>query len=246
MNYLPLTPEHLDLLVDGELSETERRQLLDSLDREPDGWRRCALAFLEAQCWKKEFGGLKQSTESGLSAVAPVCRSLKRKSSPLGLPGTLMAMAASFLLFLGAGILWQHLGNRTGGIFGAAGQNQIADKIGGPSITIASAPQNAVVQGPAQAENASAPWQWVKMAPVGSTNPDETVQLPAQERDRIDEHWLQNMPSLIPENVVQALKRSGYKIQTQRELLPMPLKDGRRLVVPVDQVELNYVGDQTY
>jgi hypothetical protein len=29
--------------------------LLASLDAQPDGWRRCALAFLEAQIWRSEM-----------------------------------------------------------------------------------------------------------------------------------------------------------------------------------------------
>lgn len=44
-----------DQLVDGELSATERHQLLASLDDSHDGWRRCALAFLEAQSWGHQF-----------------------------------------------------------------------------------------------------------------------------------------------------------------------------------------------
>ena len=42
-----------DRLVDGELSDAERRRLLASLDDEPGGWRCCALAFLEAQAWRE-------------------------------------------------------------------------------------------------------------------------------------------------------------------------------------------------
>ncbi len=48
------TPEELrqlDLLVDGELADAARRQLLTTLEARPDGWRRLALAFLEAQSW---------------------------------------------------------------------------------------------------------------------------------------------------------------------------------------------------
>ena len=37
------------LLVDGVVSVADRRELLASLDDVPNGWRRCALAFLEAQ-----------------------------------------------------------------------------------------------------------------------------------------------------------------------------------------------------
>jgi len=46
--------------------------------------------------------------------------------------------------------------------------------------------------------------------------------------------------------VVQALQRSGYQVQRQQELMPLPLKDGRQLVVPVDKVQLQYVGNTTY
>jgi len=44
-----------DRLVDGELSEIERKGLLSSLDDRADGWRRCALAFLEAQSWRQQM-----------------------------------------------------------------------------------------------------------------------------------------------------------------------------------------------
>ncbi len=44
-----------DRLVDGELSTAERQTLLASLDDREQGWRRCALAFLESQAWGGEF-----------------------------------------------------------------------------------------------------------------------------------------------------------------------------------------------
>jgi hypothetical protein len=249
MNHLQPTPESFDRLVDGELSESQRSELLNSLDREPDGWRRCALAFLEAQCWKKELGGLRQSMPAAqapvLSAVAPSPRPRKRRSSPFGLAGTLTAMAASFLLFLGAGVLWQHSGNRLGNFFGAAGSNQIASTKDGRS-TAPSDSQTALAQNDSQPKNVSAPWQWVRLSPAGSTDTGESVQLPALERDRMDQQWLQSLPSPIPQSVVQALQRSGYQVQRQQELMPMPLKDGRKLVVPVDKVQLQYVGNTTY
>ena len=57
-----------DLLVDGELGEEDRRALLGRLDGEPGGWRRCALAFLEAQAWKREFATLLRPAQSGRAA----------------------------------------------------------------------------------------------------------------------------------------------------------------------------------
>ncbi len=43
----------IDKLVDGELPDADRRALIHRLETEPDGWRRCALAFLEAQSWRE-------------------------------------------------------------------------------------------------------------------------------------------------------------------------------------------------
>ena len=43
-------PDHeIDALVDNELAEALRRELLFRLEQQPDQWRRVALAFLEAQ-----------------------------------------------------------------------------------------------------------------------------------------------------------------------------------------------------
>jgi hypothetical protein len=41
----------IDRLVDGELDDAARASLVRALDRSPDGWKRCAAAFLEAQAW---------------------------------------------------------------------------------------------------------------------------------------------------------------------------------------------------
>ena len=66
----------LDRLVDGELSGSERRQLLESFDKRPEGWRRCALAFLEAQSWREEMGqvarGLASETNEPKSPASSV------------------------------------------------------------------------------------------------------------------------------------------------------------------------------
>jgi hypothetical protein len=48
----------LDLLVDEELPEEQRRSLLMSLDGEPSGWRDLSIRFLERQVERKAVGQL--------------------------------------------------------------------------------------------------------------------------------------------------------------------------------------------
>src|SRR5437762_5178245 len=67
---MPLEDRLIDRLVDGELPNVERRQLLLQLESEPDGWRRCALAFLEAQTWREAFGPLAATAQAKPPAAA--------------------------------------------------------------------------------------------------------------------------------------------------------------------------------
>jgi hypothetical protein len=78
----------LDRLVDGELDGEERRNLLVHLDVTPDGWKRCALAFLEAQAWREV-----------LKAPSPM-----HARRPIVSPSRL-AFAASLVAAFGAGWL---------------------------------------------------------------------------------------------------------------------------------------------
>ena len=48
----------LDRLVDGRLEESAYRELLCQIDADPDGWKQCALAFLEHQALEKELTAL--------------------------------------------------------------------------------------------------------------------------------------------------------------------------------------------
>jgi hypothetical protein len=63
----------IDRLVDGELPDSERRELLQSFENQPDGWRRCALAFLEAQVWRQAL-----SLEAAPAAVSLAARPIGR------------------------------------------------------------------------------------------------------------------------------------------------------------------------
>ena len=224
----PTDSDHqFDLLVDGELSEAQRRELLLGLDDEPGGWRRCALAFLEAQAWKQQLGEIAREP-----APQPPTKRPARRFRITHHLGTLAAMAASFTVALLVGSQvrdWWTL-------------QPIADS---PSSQIAGV---ADVTGPVVPPNSPA-----STSPTTPQLPDgdspawrlvgnsQSIQLPATERDSLDEKWLQNLPSAMPEDVVRDLKRHGYRVEQRRGLLPFRMKDGRPLVVPVDEVDIRYV-----
>jgi hypothetical protein len=70
-------PQILDRLVDGELAEIERREVLQTLERQPDGWRQCALAFLEAQSWGEALTQLARQPDEAARAQSESADSQK-------------------------------------------------------------------------------------------------------------------------------------------------------------------------
>jgi len=91
----------IDRLVDGALPEPDRQRLLAALDG--DGWRRCALAFLEAQAWREALGPVARAggpVEVGSGSARQGFRGLARLAMAAGVIG---AFALGWLARGGAG-----------------------------------------------------------------------------------------------------------------------------------------------
>src|SRR5262245_28378888 len=86
-----------DRLVDGQLSGDEYRALLASFDDEPGAWKKCALAFLEAQALASELGGIRRSLDLHNDSAADL-QPAPRRHAMWGDVPPLLAVAASFLL----------------------------------------------------------------------------------------------------------------------------------------------------
>jgi hypothetical protein len=113
----------IDRLVDGELPEDTRRALLARLDAVPDGWRRCALAFLEAQAWRETFvpvaaGCYRLSSTRAAEALALAGSEARvRATRRFGAAQITVGLAASLLTAFTLG--WLARGGRTGAGNGA-------------------------------------------------------------------------------------------------------------------------------
>ena len=86
-------------------------------------------------------------------------------------------------------------------------------------------------------------WETVTLAADKSSDGQpETFRVRAQRRDALDQEMLENIPDAISPELQQAFEQSGHRVVQQREIVPVQMKDGRRLVVPVDHIEIHYVG----
>jgi hypothetical protein len=75
---------------------------------------------------------------------------------------------------------------------------------------------------------------------AGDSNRVGQIELPAVAADRIDPAWLGAQRSAIPDELRRAIEQAGHRVQRRAELWPIELEDGRRLVVPVEQVDVHY------
>jgi hypothetical protein len=212
-------PQLLDRLVDGELPDGERRELLKTLERQ-SSWRQCALAFLEAQSWRDALFGYEgeaaeiappasassQDVRERGDAAEPVQlavtppRDDQQSHGHFGHWRSWVGMAASFLLTLSLGMYIQH----------------------------------------ALHPNSAPAARGIDAGPVRNIGPGQampnTIVLPPQQ-DQGAESRTSAKP-VVPDAVRQALEQSGYRIQQERIFVPMQLPNGQQVSVPIDRVNI--------
>lgn len=236
----PTSDDHrFDLLADGELNEAKRRELLAGLDDEPGGWRSCALAFLESQSWKQEFGAIAKEPAEETAARRPV--RLRRLSGPAG---TLLAMAASFLVALLLASLFQGIW-QSGSPAGRPPINAFVRTPGPADPDSKEAPRQSPQEIPPQQPATPSDKVWVFELP-GPEGGGQTIRVPAVERQQVDRGWVEGLPTPMSPEVLEQFRQAGMQIEQRRGLLPLRMRDGRWLVVPRNEVDIRYVGNPTY
>src|SRR5262245_37907733 len=102
----------IDRLVAGDLHDSERRNLLVWLDEDPDRWRACALAFLEAQSWELAATDLLDPASTprtpGVCGGPSAARSTSASKTDSLSVLRALAIAVSLALAFAAGILLDH------------------------------------------------------------------------------------------------------------------------------------------
>jgi hypothetical protein len=59
----------------------------------------------------------------------------------------------------------------------------------------------------------------------------------------INTEWLKNQPPPVSEHGQAVLQQHGYQVDQRRRLISATLRDGRRVTVPIDQVQIRYTGN---
>ena len=223
-----ISAQQLDGLVDGELSESERRDVLLAADREPEAWRRLALAFVESQTLRGELTAWMKSMPTETTRAARVSSGTAARRGWLRMVG----LVACSLLAFGLG-RWSSLADQTNSM--SQGPRTIANNNGTAGPVADVSPESVerhqtmrlvlddLLGGPPQA---------VDVAVVDDYEGDP-------------EDFLNGPPAISPE-IQRALLRAGRRVHEQRQLFEVPLSDGRYGVVPVSNVLVENAGLDVY
>jgi hypothetical protein len=239
----PLTDAFFDRIVEGDLSPAELRAALDQLERDPDGWKRCTLAFLEAQCWRESFKAIDPQTSAngcGLRSSRPTAdtQSSKHRSGlrRLAIAAGIAAMAFS----LG----WRARSERTASSHPAASPalanagppatSDLGTTVAPPASVADRRPEKPA---PPERHLPGDATRRVRVVPA-----DTATAVPIVARPRLDGQWVKNQPPPITEHQLALLEQRGYQVDRRRRVITATLADGRRVTVPIEQIQLRYTG----
>jgi len=220
--------DQIDRLVEDELDKQQRNQLIVLLEQEPSGWRQCALAFLEAQSWRR-------SLRAGI-AVKPLAAAAVI-TAPRWSVCRLASLAAALLATFSIGFI-------AGGSWTDAGQ-PLAKESTMPHQTDATTGHGGA-SSVKREPNRPAGVQLVGMVRFQNDN-STPVDVPVLQGPGLDEHWLRNRPMPLSDYDREQLERSGWKIVDQhRRSFTVQQSDGSRITVPFYQFRCQYVGSYVF
>jgi len=232
-----MNPLELQRLVDGELSHSQRAELLGNLELDSPLWRDLAMTLLEEQQWAKEIRieqrlpCFQPSSTLGLAPNQPEAKLADRgdfgseTSGRSGLWAGILACCAMLAIGLCGGYLWSHY---------STDAVRAADKTILTNSQSPTDPSNPDSRNPF--ENAS-PWRVLVESP--SATP---IEIPLVDARDIDPQWLVANNSLEIAKLNQKFRRKGYELDVKPTVYSGSLQDGRRFVVPVHDVSLKPYG----
>jgi hypothetical protein len=228
----PIDDSVFDRLVDGELSPGERRQLLSSLDGEPDGWRRCALSFLEAQSWRDSLGQLVRASDEDFDTEKPLAAPNEAAAGKgMKQAMTWLAIAASLLVAFTLGTI-----TRNGG--GPIAVNN-AENVGPLVADVVPPPR---VMQPDAVNSPDAITLFVR-DDTGQTRP---LRVPLVDAGTLEKQLGLQFQSGVPADVRAQLQNRGFDVRSKQSYAPLWLENGQPMFVPFEDTKIVPVGRNVY
>lgn len=220
-----MNPNHKQMiqrLVDNELNENQRTELLKLAEAHPELWRQTALAFVEDQVWSGVMGRAADPADRSKESVIHRAGTEKamvrgRRSWWLRYGPQLLMTAASVLLVLSLALRFNPV-----------------QQTPGP------APQGSVAKmAPTTPPGSLGPGGQLVSQPL-RLQVNDNVDVPVYEdRDRFRSE-LQRLSQLDPATLKQ-FQEAGYLVQPDIQFVRGNSQDGRAFIVPIQRLQIRRV-----
>lgn len=221
------TQTQIERLADGELSPRDQAQLLTALDSTPDGWRRCALALLEARALGQSFKLLLNETAQQAPATVETHPDRERQAErrrPRWKPiFESLAIAAGLLLAYALGLSGDPRSDTS------PQANQVVDQF--PPTLEPTAAEGLLAQQDPEEETVTF---WVH----DSRGKKQSLRVPLVDAELLNERYGLEFRSAVPDELREDLRRRGYQLTTKQRYAPLFLEGGRPFVVPVEDTQI--------
>jgi len=86
-------------------------------------------------------------------------------------------------------------------------------------------------------------WQvgYLQLAPPSTEQP-EPVRVPLLAGPGLDERWLRGRSPALPGSLRRQWEDKGFRVQERRHLVSLEVEQGRFVAIPVNDVDIEYVG----
>jgi hypothetical protein len=249
----------MDGLVCGDLDEASRSRLLDWLDADPTRWRKCGLAFLEAQLWGQALGepsgtdppGARLPVAAAAGRIAFPQRAVNGQVARGSLRATVVgrpqsrANRASVTL---PGLVWAAC-TILAFAAGVVSQPYLSRQAEPPQVSAASGAAGQLGRQPVErtlpGTQAAAPISHKAAGPTlasvtvrrgpGPLN-ESTIHVPVVDSGE-PARDAGAIGAKLPDYVRQQWERRGFAVETLRRYLYANLPSGERVLVPVESVQ---------
>lgn len=235
-----ISESQIQLLVDGELDDHDRAELLAAIDKQPERWRDVALAFVEVQLLDRELAAwnVAESSPTPVATAQPtgsidgprLQRRSFRNTANVGVL-TLAAIALAVTAFVA-----KQNGQPASGIAnGEHSLKQIAkefpEQIGVESNGVSNV---AAIDKGNEAKQKPFRLQLIN-------HDGRPIDLPVLSEDQFEGVLLDLQQAESPVQT-QSLHRYGYQLNTATRLVAHDLENGQQLIVPVREFSVSYHG----
>ncbi|MEQ1906233.1 MAG: hypothetical protein ABL888_18760 [Pirellulaceae bacterium] len=215
----------IDLLVADELDESHRTRLIHWLEESPERWRKCGLAFLEAQIWQASFHEI--ATDKIVAIQPVVLQTAPKALTRNNWVGAVVA-AGLVLAFVG-GYWWPK--SKTSGEIAARTTHvpSVADNQGDHELTL---------------EDLENQMLSVDVFRASDSGPMQKIQVPIQAVK--NEATVADVNDDLPAEVRRHWESRGFRLKQGQRFLPAKLPDGQQVMLPINQIVADFIGKKVY